>query len=124
MSRSYRPVVETWGSPTGFSGVPADIEDILSFIHHEASPDGSFEANDYGDLRSVFISDGRTFIDYIMKATLEELCEDCDVECIPDSERRECLRMAIADIKSSAAADWQNHIDAQDGSLRFYIDQY
>ena len=120
MSRSFRPVIEKWGSSSSFFIESDAIEEVLTSLSLAAFPTGEVLINEYNEVNVVWIEDGKKFLDYIDSKSVDQLISESSE--IADQADMEDVRSLLGNIKS-LSSKWRQLIDGADGSLRFYIDQ-
>jgi hypothetical protein len=119
MSRSFRPVIENWGTSSSCFIDSDELEKLIeSFASDDMSKAGKVETEDYGEVCSVWIEDGKKFLDYIANRTAEQHYEEnSDLEFVEEDIKALLGNMVVL------VSKWRESID-DDGSLTFYIDQY
>lgn len=116
MSTNFRPVLEKWGDASGTFVSPTTLEEILQELAKK-SFSGTFESCDYSENRSIFISEGGQFLDYIDSKSIEELASN-----FTHSSSSDDLNALFGNMKNLTES-WRELLN-EDGSLIFYIDAY
>jgi hypothetical protein len=117
MSRSFRPVVETWGEASSCFRSTDLVAELIEEIAGQAGTHA--ETLDYGsDFRVVWVADGAAFLDAIEEGQFDlgeiESCELLD-------ENKADLDTLMGNVKA-LAKKWRKSLDPTDGTLRFYLD--
>ena len=144
MSLCLRPVVETWGEGLTYSTRWIDMDDLIAALVQYAGEDTGegkesvldleplvHETSTYGDMRTVYISDGERFLNWLESVPVtggadpKALTTRLEADgLIPDGEDDpEELERIVEDLRGmkNMAKDWKKSVD-QDRSLRFYCD--
>ncbi len=118
MPKSFRPVVEKWGSSSSCFLASNAVERVLTDLTHAAIPAGRMSSTEYGEVNVVWIEEGAKFLDYIESKSVNELAAH-----IVDIDDVEATQSLLSNIKN-LSSEWRQQLDEDDGSLSFYVDQY
>jgi dihydroxyacetone kinase-like predicted kinase len=113
MSMNFRAVREEWGES---SSLFVDHEDLITIICHTADAAGTMSsAEEYGEVTSVWIDNGRKFLEYVHTTLTPEEAHSY----VPNAEL-ESVKCLVGNMKQLASR-WLLQCDKH-GCLHFYID--
>jgi hypothetical protein len=122
MSMYLRPVIEKWDKSVAYSSREHDIADVLVALARQEQA-GQVDHRLYGEMRVVYIDQGRTFLDYLWVTDINDmLATIADAGLLSvEAEERDRMIEDLKDLKAKSQA-WRGLIDPDDGSLRFHCD--